>query len=69
LPSSTLLIRARRSSTRSTAAGASAIFEDNPFERRLRDVHTVLQQVQAQFTNFEMVGQVLLGLPSPTKLI
>jgi alkylation response protein AidB-like acyl-CoA dehydrogenase len=51
------------------AAGASAIFEDNPFERRLRDVHTVLQQVQAQFTNFEMVGQVLLGLPSPTKLI
>jgi alkylation response protein AidB-like acyl-CoA dehydrogenase len=51
------------------AAGASAIFEDNPFERRLRDVHTVLQQVQAQFANFEMVGQVLLGLPSPTKLI
>ena len=51
------------------AAGASAIFEDNPFERRLRDVHTVLQQVQAQFANFEMVGQVLLGLPSPSKLI
>ena len=51
------------------AAGASAIFEDNPFERRLRDVHTVLQQVQAQYTNFELVGQVLLGLPSQTKLI
>jgi alkylation response protein AidB-like acyl-CoA dehydrogenase len=51
------------------AAGATAIFESNPFERRFRDVHTVIQQVQAQFANFEMVGQVLLGLPSQTKLI
>jgi alkylation response protein AidB-like acyl-CoA dehydrogenase len=51
------------------AAGATAIFEDNPFERRFRDVHTVIQQVQAQFANFEMVGQVLLGLPSQSKLI
>jgi alkylation response protein AidB-like acyl-CoA dehydrogenase len=51
------------------AAGATAIFEANPFERRFRDVHTVIQQVQAQFANFEMVGQVLLGLPSPSKLI
>jgi len=51
------------------AAGATAIFESNPFERRFRDVHTVLQQVQSHFANFEMVGQVLLGLPSPTKLI
>ena len=51
------------------AAGATAIFESNPFERRFRDVHTVIQQGQAQFANFEMVGQVLLGLPSPSKLI
>jgi alkylation response protein AidB-like acyl-CoA dehydrogenase len=51
------------------AAGATAIFEDNPFERRFRDMHTVIQQVQAQFANFEMVGQVLLGLPSPSRLI
>lgn len=51
------------------AAGATAIFEANPFERRFRDVHTVIQQVQAQAANFEMVGQVLLGLPSPSKLI
>jgi indole-3-acetate monooxygenase len=51
------------------AAGATAIFESNPFERRFRDVHTVIQQVQAQFANFEMVGQVLLGLPSPSRLI
>ena len=51
------------------AAGATAIFADNPFERRFRDVHTVIQQVQSQFANFEMVGQVLLGLPSPSKMI
>jgi alkylation response protein AidB-like acyl-CoA dehydrogenase len=51
------------------AAGATAIFQGNPFERRFRDVHTVLQQVQAHFANFELVGQVLLGLPSQTKLI
>jgi alkylation response protein AidB-like acyl-CoA dehydrogenase len=51
------------------AAGATAIFENNPFERRFRDIHTVIQQVQGQFHNFEMVGQVLLGLPASTKLI
>jgi indole-3-acetate monooxygenase len=51
------------------AAGATAIFQDNPFERRFRDIHTVIQQVQGQFSNFEMVGQVLLGMDSGTKLI
>jgi hypothetical protein len=50
-------------------AGATAIFEDNPFERRFRDIHTVIQQVQGQYHNFEMVGQVLLGMDSGTKLI
>jgi alkylation response protein AidB-like acyl-CoA dehydrogenase len=49
-------------------AGATAIFESNPFERRFRDIHTVIQQVQGQFHNFEMVGQVLLGMESGTKL-
>jgi alkylation response protein AidB-like acyl-CoA dehydrogenase len=50
-------------------AGATEILESNPFERRLRDIHTVIQQVQGQFHNFEMVGQVLLGMESGTKLI
>jgi alkylation response protein AidB-like acyl-CoA dehydrogenase len=44
------------------AAGATAIFESNPFERRFRDVHTVLQQYQGRQAHFETVGQVLLGL-------
>ncbi len=51
------------------AAGATAIFEGNPFERRFRDLHTVIQQVQGQFHNFEMVGQVMLGMPAGSKLI
>jgi indole-3-acetate monooxygenase len=49
--------------------GGSAIFENQSFERRLRDIHAVTQQVQGQFVNFELVGQVLLGLPSTSKLI
>src|SRR5262245_9206210 len=44
------------------AAGASAIFESNPFERRFRDVHTVSQQVQGHSSNFELLGQRLMGL-------
>jgi alkylation response protein AidB-like acyl-CoA dehydrogenase len=50
-------------------AGGSAIFENQAFERRLRDIHAVTQQVQSQFSNFEVAGQVLLGLPSASKLI
>jgi alkylation response protein AidB-like acyl-CoA dehydrogenase len=44
------------------AAGATAIFENNPFERRFRDIHTVVQQYQGRQAHFETVGQVLLGL-------
>jgi alkylation response protein AidB-like acyl-CoA dehydrogenase len=44
------------------AAGATAIFESNSFERRLRDVHTVIQQYQGRQAHFGTVGQVLLGL-------
>jgi alkylation response protein AidB-like acyl-CoA dehydrogenase len=44
------------------AAGATAIFESNPFERRFRDIHTVVQQYQGRQAHFETVGQVLLGL-------
>jgi indole-3-acetate monooxygenase len=43
-------------------AGATAIFERNPFERRFRDLHTITQQVQARSTHFETVGAYLLGL-------
>lgn len=44
------------------AAGATAIFEEQPFERRFRDLNTVTQQGQAAFSNFEGMGQSLMGL-------
>jgi len=44
------------------AAGSTAIFEENPFERRFRDIHTVSQQLQGRSDHFETVGQYLLGL-------
>jgi len=44
------------------AAGSTAIFEANPFERRFRDIHTVSQQLQGRSEHFETVGQYLLGL-------
>jgi alkylation response protein AidB-like acyl-CoA dehydrogenase len=43
------------------AAGATAIFEDHPLERRFRDIHTVTQQLQGQLRHFETVGAWMLG--------
>ena len=43
-------------------AGATAIFDRNPFERRFRDINAVTQQVQGRHTHFETVGQHLLGV-------
>ena len=43
------------------AAGSTAIFEGNPFERRFRDIHTVSQQLQGRQEHFETVGHICLG--------
>jgi alkylation response protein AidB-like acyl-CoA dehydrogenase len=43
------------------AAGALAIFNSRPFERRFRDIHTVTQQIQGHPAHLETVGQILLG--------
>ena len=45
------------------AAGVTAVFNENPFERRLRDIHAGTQQGQGRPVHFETVGQILLGLP------
>ena len=50
------------------AAGATAIFNSQPFERRLRDAHAVSQQAQARATHFETVGRHLLGLEPDTTM-
>ena len=43
-------------------AGATAIFVDNPFERRMRDIHASAQQVQGRTGHIEVCGQYFLGL-------
>ena len=43
------------------AAGATAIFENHPLERRFRDIHTVTQQLQGQLRHFETVGAWMMG--------
>jgi indole-3-acetate monooxygenase len=42
-------------------AGATAIFENHPLERRFRDMHTVTQQLQARSGHFETVGAWMMG--------
>ncbi|HEU0150356.1 MAG TPA: acyl-CoA dehydrogenase, partial [Bradyrhizobium sp.] len=41
-------------------AGATAVFRSNPFERRLRDMHAIAQQLQARDSHYEEVGKVLI---------
>jgi alkylation response protein AidB-like acyl-CoA dehydrogenase len=43
------------------AAGATAIFEGHPLERRFRDIHTVTQQLQGRLSHFETVGAWMMG--------
>ena len=44
------------------AAGGTAIFATNAFERRFRDMHAVTQQLQGRQSHFETVGRFALGL-------
>src|SRR5262249_25944810 len=50
------------------AAGTTAIFEGSPFERRFRDMHTLLAQGQAHQSNFESAGQALFGIEPSQRL-
>ena len=51
------------------AAGQTAIFPTNPFERRMRDALSASQQLQGRPSNFITIGRVLLGLPPDTILL
>jgi alkylation response protein AidB-like acyl-CoA dehydrogenase len=42
-------------------AGATAIFDSQPFERRFRDMNAVSQQLQGRRAHFETVGFYMLG--------
>jgi alkylation response protein AidB-like acyl-CoA dehydrogenase len=50
------------------AAGTTAIFEGSAFERRFRDMHTLLAQGQAHLSNFESAGQALFGVEPTQRL-
>ncbi len=51
-----------------TAAGSNAIFEGSPFERRFRDMHTLMAHGQAQMSNFESAGEALFGAEPKNRL-
>ncbi len=50
------------------SAGQTAVFEENPFEQRLRDALSASQQVQGRTTHYMTVGRHLLGLPPDTMM-
>lgn len=50
-------------------AGAGAIFIGGPFERRMRDMHAICQQVQAQATHLETFGAWRMGLPPARRFV
>lgn len=49
-------------------AGQSAVFEENPFEQRLRDAHSASQQVQGRPSHYMTVGRHMLDLPPDTMM-
>ncbi|MBS0244553.1 MAG: acyl-CoA dehydrogenase, partial [Proteobacteria bacterium] len=50
------------------AAGQNAIFENAPFERRMRDALSASQQVQGRPAHYATVGRHLLGMPLDTTM-
>jgi alkylation response protein AidB-like acyl-CoA dehydrogenase len=50
-------------------AGATAIFQTEPFERRMRDIHASGQQVQGRSAHLEVCGQHFLGLRPQARFI
>lgn len=50
-------------------AGATAIFESQPFERRFRDMNAVSQQLQGRRAHFETVGLYMLGGDPPLRWV
>ncbi len=51
------------------AAGATAIFENGPFERRFRDAYSISQHLQGRLAHFEQVGKHLLGFETDLQFL
>ena len=50
------------------SAGATAVFDGRPFERRFRDMRTASQQAQGRQAHYETIGRVLFGLAPDTAM-
>ena len=46
--------------------GGTAIYEDSPLQRRFRDAYTATAHFQVNPATWELVGRLLLGLPTKT---
>lgn len=47
------------------AAGTTAVYPSHPMERYHRDIHVATKHLGGNASNFDMAGQVLLGLKPP----
>ncbi len=50
-------------------AGGSAIFDTSPLQRCLRDVHVATQHMMVSESTYELVGRLLLGMPTNTSML
>jgi hypothetical protein len=52
-----------------TDGGGSSIREDNPLQRRLRDVHALTQHFAIKFDTFMLAGALLVGQDVDTSFL
>lgn len=50
-------------------AGGTALFESSDLQRRLRDAHAITQHIVTAPATFELMGRVMLGLPTRDGMI
>jgi alkylation response protein AidB-like acyl-CoA dehydrogenase len=50
-------------------AGTAALFAKSPFERRLRDMHMVAQQIQGRKSHYQAVGAWMFGHPPDLSIV